>query len=226
MDTEKTPTELQNAIDVLAKPWNDVLSPHETGTGKYVAIDYPPLLDMLYEARHSSLGKTVGGKSPDAERNILNLAAFTLWEHIDGTVRAWFRELSKSRAPEDLKTAMIELGGIIKAAHASGQMKDSRYGHMSAMFPRWQAQIWELFDPPVVKELIGECPNCEARIFVSPVGEQSPALTAFYWKGIRPEAKCQCCGEHWVGEAQLISLGKVLGATMDEDALREMGAIA
>lgn len=224
-DTEKTPTDLQNAIDVLAKPWNDVLSPHETGTGKYQAIDYPPLLDMLNEACRSSVGTVGNGKSADAERNVLNLAAFSLREHIDGTVRAWFRELSKVRAPDDLKTALLSLGGIIQAMHASKQMKDSRYGHMASMFPRWRAQIWELLDPPVVKELIGFCPNCETQVFVNPTGEQSAALVAFYWKGIRPEAKCQVCGEHWVGESQLISLGKVLGATMDEDVLREMGAM-
>lgn len=223
--TTDTDREMMNAIDVLTKPWSDVLTPHETGTGRYQPIDYPPMLDMLRGAISSSLGKTGAGRSPDAERNILNLAAFSLWEHIDGTTRAWLRELSKSRPPDDLKAAMVSLGGIIQAMHASNQMKESRHGHMVAMFGRWKTQIWELFDPPVVKELIGECPNCSMRVYADLEGKQSTALIAFYWKGIRPEAKCQCCGEHWVGEAQMISLGRVLGATMDEDALREMGAM-
>ena len=225
MTTDTSDREMSNAIDVLTKPWSDVLSPHETGTGRYQPIDYPPLLDMLRSAVSSSLGKTGAGRSPDAERNILNLAAFSLWEHIDGTTRAWLRELSKNRAPDDLKEAMISLGGIIQSLHASNQIKESRHAHMVAMFGRWKTQIWELFDPPVVKDIVGACPNCEATAYTALDGGKQSAIIAYYWKGLRPEAKCQCCGEHWTGERELLDLGYHLGATVDEDALREMGVI-
>ena len=215
--------ETRTAIDILTKPWTDVLSPQESGAGKYYPIDYPPMLDMLDEAKRSSLGGTSAGRSPDAERSLLNLKAFSLYEHIDGTTRAWWRETSKSRCPDDLRVALASLFGTLNALHASHQITDNRYGHITRQFPRWRVQIWELFDPPIVKELTGACPNCDETTYSNPEGERSPALLAFYWKGIRPEAKCQRCGEHWVGEGQLISLGRVLGATMDEDALREMG---
>ena len=46
-----------------------------------------PLIDQLYEARTSSLGagSSPTGRSLDAA--FLNLAALTLWEHIDGVAR-------------------------------------------------------------------------------------------------------------------------------------------
>lgn len=225
MTTETMSTTAQNAINDLTRPWTDVLTPKESGTGKYQPIDYPPLLDMLKDAIRSSLGKTESGRSPDAERSILNLKAFDLYDHIDGTVRAWWQELSKTRCPADLKEALTALSGVMQAAHASGQIKESHYQHMQNMFPRWKARVWELFDPPVVKELIGECPNCEASAHEDAEGKRGSALIAYYWKGLQPEAKCQVCGEHWIGEAQLLSLGRVLGASVDEDALRDMGVI-
>ena len=217
--------ELDNAIAPLTRPWTDVLTPSETGTGKYQPVDYPPLLDMLADAKLSSLGRTTTGRSPDAERNILNLAAFQLWEHIDGTTRAWVRELSKARIEHDLKDAVVQLAGILNAAHASNQIKPDRYRHMVTMFTRWRKQIWELFDPPVVKELTGSCPNCGETAYLNLEGGKSKALIAYYWKGIRPEAKCQCCGERWSGERALLELGYSLGASVDEDALEEMGVI-
>lgn len=218
-------TAAQNAINDLTRPWTDVLTPKESGTGKYQPIDYPPLLDMLNEAKSSTSGQSGASRSLQGERNILNLTAFSLWEHIDGTTRAWWQELSKSRCPSELKEALTKLAGVLEAAHATGQVKESQYAHIQEMFPRWRKKVWELFDPPVIKELKGECPNCSESVHIDGEGKRGPALVAFYWKGIHPEAKCQCCGEHWVGEAQLISLGKVLGATQDEEALKEMGAI-
>lgn len=223
--TTEPEIDLQTAVEALTRNWSDVLSPKESGTGKYQPIDYPPLLDMLAEAKSSSLGKTGAGRSPDAERNILNLAAFSLWEHIDGSTRAWIRELSKSQAEPELKAAVTQLAGMMKAAHASHQMKDDRYHHMVAMLKRWRTQIWELFDPPVVKDLIGSCPNCGESVSVNLEGGKTTALIAYYWKGIKPEAKCQCCGERWEGPSQLISLGRVIGAEVDEEALREMGVL-
>lgn len=220
-----TDTERENAVKVLAAPWSDVLGPKESGNGKYRAIDYPPLLDMLREAVGSSLGKTQSGKSADAERNILNLRAFSLWEHIDGTVRAWLKQLTTAPAKPELKDALMQLDGLLTALHASSQIKEVEYLRIRGQFPRWREQIWEMFDPPTVKDLIGECPNCNETAYYALDGAKSSALIVYYWKGLTPEAKCQRCGEHWSGEGQLLVLGRVLKATVDEDALREMGVL-
>lgn len=220
-----TLTDVQNTVDVLTKPWSDVLSPKESGNGTYRPIDYPPLLDMLREAIGSSLGKTQSGKSADAERSLLNLQAFQLWEHIDGSVRAWIQELSKSRPPADLKPALNYLAGLLKALHASNQIDPIKHAHITAMIVRWRTQIWEMFDPPVVKELSGPCPSCSETVYLALDGAKSTALVAYYWKGIRPAAKCQRCGEQWTGERALLELGYHIGATVDEEVLREMGVL-
>ena len=225
MNTEMSDHEIQNAVNVLTHPWSDVLTPKESGTGTYQPIDYPPLLDMLKQAIGSSTGKTQSGKSPDAERSLLNLQAFALYEHIDGTTRAWLRELSTVPAKANLKEALTQLAGLLQALHASNQIKEQRYTHIAAQFGRWRKQIWEMFDPPTVKDLIGKCPNCDEAAYYNLEGGKSTALIAYYWRGVEPQAKCQRCGEAWAGERQLLELGFHLGATMDEETLREMGVI-
>jgi len=214
------------SIRKLVAPWSDVLSPKETGTGRYQPVDYPPLLDMLDEACRSNIGGVpTAGRSDPSARNLLNLEAHMLREHIDGTVRAWLRELSKARAEVELKSAVTQLAGVLNAHHAAGTMPDSEWERISRFFPRWCDRIWQLFDPPVVKELAGACPSCTETTFTSLDGSKTTALIAYYWKGIRPEAKCQRCGEHWEGERSLLELGYHLGATVDEDALKEMGVL-
>ena len=98
-------SDLLALVEELAHPWEDVLSPQETGRDEYVTITHDPLLDMLHDAKVSSPGRTEGGRSEASSRNLLNFAAYQLWEHIDGGARAWVNELSKKRAERDLKDA-------------------------------------------------------------------------------------------------------------------------
>lgn len=211
------------AVEKLTRPWSEVLGPRESGTGTYRPIDHPALLTMLAQAKSSSLGKTAAGRSPDAERSLLNLEAFGLWEHIDGSVRAWLRELTTARPEPDLRDALLQLAGLLKALHASHQIQVTRLTHITAQFSRWCTRIWDLFDPPTVKSLIGACPACGATRYEAADGSMESALIAFYWKGLTPQAKCQGCGECWSGERSLLELGYHIGASVDEAALKEMG---
>lgn len=217
---------LDTAVHKLTRPWSDVLGPRESGTGKYRPVDYKPLLTMLAEAKASSLGRTSAGRSPAAERSLLNLEAFTLWEDIDGRVRSWLSELSKERHRGELPELVVRLAGLVKALHAANQIPDSTADRIAGLFPRWCDRIWGLFDPPTVKNLVGACPACSAVEYVALDGAKTTALIAYYWKGLTPEAKCQCCGEHWAGEKALLELGWHIGATVDETALREMGVVS
>lgn len=214
-----------NAVDKLTRPWSDVLSPRESGTGKYQPIDHRPLLDMLAEAKSASLGGTGAGRTADSERSIMNLTAFQLFEQVEGRVRGWLAEYSTARYGEDVKSAVRRCYGLVKALHASNQIPEQRYEQILRQFVRWSKQIWELFDPPTVKHLLGTCPACEVSRLRNLEGGEEPTLIAYYWKGIRPEARCQACGELWAGERALLDLGYHLGASVDEDALREMGVL-
>jgi hypothetical protein len=214
---------VDEAVDALTRPFTDVVTIRENGDTRYVPIHHAALLDMLRESIGSDLGGDAHGVSSAAERNLLNAGAFSLWEEIDATSRKTWRDLSKSAPSKELKDLVRELAGLIKALRAVQQLDDLTYARLSALFPEWRQQIWERFDAPVVKELIGSCPHCEERFVYAPDGSRSAALIVYYVRSVQPEAKCQRCGEVWLGAKQLLTLGFHLGATVDHEALREMG---
>lgn len=216
-------TAMSEAVDALTRTHSDVVTVIESGARRYIPVDHAPLLDMLRDAISSDLGGDMRGASSAAERNVLNLGAFTLYEHIDGVSRSSWRELSKTAPSRELKDLVRELAGLIHALRASQQLDDLTYLRHSQHFAEWAKQIWELFDAPVVKELIGPCPHCEERFVYAPDGSRGSALIVYYVRSEQPEAKCQRCGEVWVGAKQLLTLGFHIGATVDHEALREMG---
>lgn len=215
--------QMSEAVDCLTRRWTDIVTVIESGDRRYIPVDHAPLLDMLHGMIGSNFGGNTTGATAASTSNILNLAAFTLYENIDGTARAWWRELSKSRPSENLLDLVRELAGLLVAQRASGQVDDVTFVRISGQFPEWRRQIWEMFDPPVVKELVGACPHCDERWVYAPDGGKSSALIVYYVRSEMPEAKCQRCGEVWVGAKQLLTLGFHLGATVDHEALREMG---
>lgn len=214
---------ISEAVDALTGRWVDVVTIREGGDTRYTAVEHAPLLDMLRDSITSNVGeRTAGGKSA-AERNPMDLNAFTMWADIDIKARTHWRGLSKARPSEDLKDVVRELAGLLNAQRASGGADELTYVRIVQDFETWRRQIWEMFDPPIVKELIGACPHCEERWLYAPDGAKSAALITYYVKSEQPEAKCQRCGEVWVGNRQLLTLGYHLGATVDIESLREMG---
>jgi hypothetical protein len=210
--------ELAHAVDKLTKPWTDVL----TVEGEYRSVDYEPMLDMLRNAIHSSVGRTESGRSDTAARSVMNLRAFTLWERVDGQTRAWLGQLN-TPAPKDLKAAVVALYVHVNNLWASQQITEPEYARYAGMLERWPEDIWVIFDPPVEKEIIGTCPGCGEKDYFGPEGERSAAIRAYYWRDVEPAAQCQRCAQEWKGRTQLIQLAYRIGATVDEDALRDMG---
>ena len=173
-------TTIDYSIEKLTTGWTDVLSPAETGSGKYTPIDYPPLLDMLDDACRGNIGERSSGGSDPATRSLLNAEAHSLREHIDGTVRAWIVELGKRKPERDLKTAVGQLAGILQAHHAAGTIPDSEHARILGFFPRWCERIWRLYDPPKEVPLDGKCPNadCEQTHALDAAGGTILALVA------------------------------------------------
>lgn len=219
-------TDWLHAVEKLTRPWSDVLSPRETDGNGYVTVDYQPLLTMLDHACRANTGNRGGSGADPAERSLLDLQAFTLREHIDGTVRAWVSHLSKGRAEKDLKAAVVQLAKLLQAHHAAHTITASEFDRITAFFPRWCAQIWALLDPPVVKQLDGACPNpdCEQTTFTDVDGSQSSALVAFYARNTgRVQARCKSCGWEWNTDTELALLGQQLGAVQDVEFLKAAG---
>ncbi len=220
-------TELLHAVEKLTRPWSDVLSPDETGLDRYLPVDYPPLLDMLDEACRTSVSEAGAGAGGAAStRSLLNLEAHMLRNNIEGAVKTWIVYLSKGRPDRDLKTAVAQLAGILQAHKAAGTITDADYVRVSGFFPRWCAQVWTLWDPPVQKELRGACPNpdCEQTTVTARDGSVSSALVAGYVRNTgQVKAQCSACGWEWVTVAELRLLGEWVGAEQDHDFLNAVG---
>lgn len=156
----------------------------------------------------------------------LNLAAFNLYETIDGRIRAAWKELhqpaSKDHAEVVLRRWYIHVRNLAEA----GQVPDSFIIRWRGITAAWVRSIEGMFNPPVVKELIGSCPSCEATHAANEDGEQTTALYVHYDDSNNPEAVCRLCGWNVSDQLGLVNLGRHLGASQDEDALRDMGVIA
>lgn len=215
-------TTLLDATNELTKPWNEILTPEQTGDG-YQIIDHQPRITMLREAIASSGGGTTSGRSLASTRNLINLAAFDLWQRIDEQTRSALNEHSIKPEPE-LIDALDQLGTRLDALRNTNNIREEIHSKIIARVHSWLGSIENLFDPPTRKEIKGACPepDCGAsRVTVD--GSEGWALFAYYWKGHAPAARCQACGKQWQGERELLELGFSLNANMDHDALADLG---
>ena len=211
---------LSEATNELTKPWNEILTPEQTGDG-YQVIDHQPRITMLREAIASSGGGTTAGRSLASTRNILNLAAFDLWQRIDEQTRSALHEHSIKPAPE-LIDALDQLGSRLDALRNTNDIREDIHTRLISRVQSWLGSIENLFDPPTKTELRGACPECQAaRVTID--GAETSALFAYYWKGHAPAARCQACGKQWQGQKDLLELGFSLNANMDHDELRALG---
>ncbi len=223
---EKFLTDVESAVKRLTETWTDVLSPDESPTRTYKPVKHAPLLDMLERAKVSSMGATARGKSDPAERLQMNAAAVSKWNHIDLALRRGYRHFSKRTPPPSLKAKTTGLHGIILAGAASHQVATGDAYRELRQFPRWAEQIWDMFHAPGEVEIQAPCPRCEAVIWNDPEKDSdATALIAYYWRGVRAEARCRVCGDVWDTPLSLLLLGQQIGATPDEDTLREMGVM-
>lgn len=225
-------SDLLEAVDALTKPiadpvWQDELDARGRAKGRRLAmVNRAPRLVQLRQAIASSTGQTHAGHSDAAARaGGLNLAAFTLYEDIDGRIRAAWAEVG-DRSKDDPEILLRRWFVHTKNLHVSGQLSDSAVMSWRAAINGWVRNIDSMFNPEVVKELKGPCPNCEAERFKDRDGVEKSALYLHYSEANEPEAVCRTCGWAETGPRRLLELGYHLGAVVDEDTLREMGVIA
>ena len=174
-----------------------------------------PLITELREARYPNLGRTKGG---GGSGDVLDVKAITLYEHIDGTVRAWIDHYRK-HAPEQLEDAILLLWETLQAEHAGGRLED--HERMYAMFPTWVEQIEDHFDPPAEYELTSPCPDCEAGR-IEEDGGTKWAVRVPVKVGRAVIAECHACGRMWAGREDLTQLAEAMGVEVDWVKLREL----
>ncbi|MBK0420171.1 hypothetical protein JD276_14130 [Leucobacter sp. CSA1] len=193
----------------------------ETHTVHYDGAEYEcgPLIDQLREALTSSLGAGSGGGG-SSDGGLLNLGAFTLWEHIDGIARGWLRSFNLDHRGT-LEDVISRLPRTIQAEHANGTIDDDLRERLDAMFGQWVAQIEDLFDPPHQKELTAPCPECGERYHVD--GDtQRAAVVIPVKRGRAVVAECRCCGAMWATETALVGLAEQMGIEVDFTALHSL----
>lgn len=196
-----------HAVEKLTRPWSDVLSPWETDGNGYVTVDYQPLLTMLDDACRANTGNRGGSGADPAERSLLDLQAFTLREHIDGTVRAWISHLSKGRAEKELIPAVGQLAGLLQAHHAARSITDSDYERLTAFFDRWCGRIWEIVDPPNMRKVQKPCPRCSVEWMPVDDTYKRAVWIEYRDKLADATAACRSCGAAWTSLVAMREIG-------------------
>lgn len=210
-------TRLLDAIDALTKPHDEIVHDGE----RYRHVKQDPLLQQIRDAMYGDLGRTSSGRSSGADRSILVLEAFTIYEDIAGRIEGWHRKITGERkrgTAEDTLRAWY-------AAFNAKQNEPHRVEHAIVELRRYADRIKGFFDAPRIKEIEGACPieECGYQYSLNEEGAMSTALFAAYKEGEDPYVKCRRCEAVWTGNRTLIQLGRYLGATVNEDELRELG---
>jgi hypothetical protein len=198
---------LEEIVDRLTVPCPDL-------TGGTVVV-FDPLLPRLREAISSSLGGTRSGVHAAHERSLLNVAAFTLYEDLDGRISVLTGDASGW--PEDRLRAW-KLRYL--AEYSRGEVPEPAWLVTLGILGGWVRRIEDLLDPPIVLELLAACPNCGARHIIT-ADLQMSALFAGYRRGADIMARCRVCGMSWLGESQLIALARRINADVNLEALAQ-----
>jgi hypothetical protein len=196
---------LEEVVDRLTVPCPDT-------TGGTVVV-HEPLLPRLREAVASSLGGTRSGVRAAHERSLLNVAAFTLYEDLDGRISVLTGDTAGW--PEDRLRSWKDR---YLAARSRGEVQEAAWLLTLSILGGWVRRIEDLMDPPIMLELLAACPNCGARHIITSDSQMS-ALYAGYRRGSDIMARCRVCGMHWTGESQLITLAKRIDAQVNLEAL-------
>lgn len=171
------------------------------------------LIDQIRAAIHSGTGRTHGGHASPNERSPLDMAAFAVFEDIDGQIASMF--VSATDLPK-LPTAEENITGWweeFQAAHARGEVVPVQIDVAFQRIEGWVKRIEDYFEPPVVKEITHACPRCSERYFYTAEARVPVRRSALYVE-VRPgkpmEGFCRCCGAEWTGEARLQQLGRAI----------------
>lgn len=212
---------LPESVHKLTERWVHVLTPREAGT--YRPQEFPPLLEMLQTIVVPSKNSR-GGGGDAATRNVADVKALTLLMHIEDMLRAWLFEWSIPAT--SLRGDLLAFHERLEALWRTSSIAEREYLRLSRLPDRWAGQIWDLVEPPLQIVLRNAtCPVCDRAKWVNENEETVDNLLVTYRDGGEVQAECRWrnCPGLWVGERALRELGFHIGATTDEEQLKEMG---
>jgi hypothetical protein len=219
--SEQQVERIRQLVERLAKPHEEKIWTGAT----IVSLPRDPLLSDLRSAVQSNLGRTSAGRSDPAARSPIDLQAFEMYEDIAGRIDSFYKAMTGNKPRDTPEESLTGWFVVFRAFHMSGRYEDRQVAKIEAQLKQFVSRIESYLDPPRVKEIAGSCPMepCRAEHVKAADGSVSTALYASYRKDEQPVVKCRACGSEWVGERSLLEIGFHIGATVDADALREMG---
>ena len=227
-DRENPIADLLTAVEALTKPIRSAFMQHEvTGTDRnaraegIVKREDASLLEQLRQAITSDLGGGAGSARPARERTSLDVAAFSLYEDIDGRVRAWLLDVGVR------PSSKAELGSILTRWYILWKQKhveDSAIRAHQLILERWASSIRDLLDPPVKQEITSPCPSCGAMWATVGKGEETESVRALWavWRENAEESYglCRSCDKVWRGVGNM----RLLRIAMDDAELARQEA--
>ena len=203
--SENPINDLRDAMDALTKPirsaiWQDELD----RDGQHIGQKLTKHVDqsLLYQLRHAisgDLGSHGGGSKAAHERTPFDVAAFTMYEDIDGRVKSW-------AADAGMKPSWLPVEDVLRAWFTVWTIKvipDQLVDRHTAILIRWAVSINDLLSPPMKQELTAPCPLCGQMWATVGKGEETESVRALWavWREIRDESygMCRSCNHMWQG---------------------------
>ena len=203
--TDNPINDLRDAMDALTKPirsaiWQDELD----RDGQHIGQKLTKHVDqsLLYQLRHAisgDLGSHGGGSKAAHERTPFDVAAFTMYEDIDGRVKSW-------AADAGMKPSWLPVEDVLRAWFTVWTIKvipDQLVDRHTAILIRWAVSINDLLSPPMKQELTAPCPLCGQMWATVGKGEETESVRALWavWREIRDESygMCRSCNHMWQG---------------------------
>ena len=201
--------DLRDAIDALTKPirsaiWQDEIDSHGTHTGQKLTrhVDQSLLYQLRNAISNNLGGGSAGGKAAH-ERTPFDVAAFTMYEDIDGRVKSWALDagMTRSGSPvEDVLRAWFPVWTV-------KVIPDELVDRHTAILTRWAVSINDLVDPPTKQELTAPCPLCGQMWATVGKGEETESVRALWavWRenGDQSFEMCRACDHIWQGVSSM-----------------------
>jgi len=203
--SENPINDLRDAMDALTKPirsaiWQDELD----NQGQHIGQKLTKQVDqsLLYQLRHAisgDLGSHGGGSKAAHERTPFDVAAFTMYEDIDGRVRAWAADAGMAPQHTRVEDVLRSWFPIWTVKAIPDQLVDRH----TAILTRWAVGINDLLDPPTKQELTAPCPLCGQMWATVGKGEEAESVRALWavWRDNKDDSygMCRACDHMWRG---------------------------
>jgi hypothetical protein len=198
-------TDLLDAVDALTKPTRTkVIRDDNTVT----TLVHESLLVQLAAAIRSSIGGTIAGGGLSSERNLLDNDALYQSMQISSAIGTWCHQA-------DVRRTGVLADDLLAWFEVRPDAGDFYTGEMV----KWANFIRAKMDPTKALEVVGECPECSATVWVDGEGVEHPrpVIVSYLpddpFGTVQGACRVESCLAIWSGENAI----RLLRAQVDKD---------